>query len=565
MSKLSRSHLLSGCIAIVTPVLVSAQQQLPPGAGDVSREVQRATRPAQALRDVAPKAADVPSATSDAPTVFVQRFQLEGATLVAGPELDTALAPYVGRSLTLAQLSAVPEVIVEVYRRHGWFATAYLPRQDVLDGTVRLAVLEGRLAGINVKAEGHPANIEFLRAIAGAGLTLGAPLQHAALERGLLLANDAPRVSVTGVLEPGSAAGDVRLRLEMSPSVPAVVTDGELRNYGPRATGHEQALAGVDIVGNQGWGDRLAVRTLVSRGTRALVGGADFNAGIHGVRVSGQVSLARYRLLEEFRALDANGEAHSVAFAAVYPIVRSERANLNVSGGPSWRRLIDRALSTRIRDRRVTGLTLSLDGERRDDGDAAAVTAASLAMTVGHANLRHLDADALQDAAGAHVQGAFAKLSFSASRLQSLGKDWSLNAHANGQVASKNLDSSERFVLGGPGGVRAYPVGEGLGDAGWIGTLEVRKDLPSHWQGFGFVDGGRIRVQRWVYAGSSVPNEYALAGVGLGARWSGTQGRRFEAALALPVGTNRGAHATGANQDGSRRGARLWLRAATIF
>ena len=34
------------------------------------------------------------------------------------------------------------------------------------------------------------------------------------------------------------------------------------------------------------------------------------------------------------------------------------------------------------------------------------------------------------------------------------------------QLSSKNLDSSEKFTLGGIGGVEAYPSGEASGDEG---------------------------------------------------------------------------------------------------
>ena len=42
------------------------------------------------------------------------------------------------------------------------------------------------------------------------------------------------------------------------------------------------------------------------------------------------------------------------------------------------------------------------------------------------------------------------------------------------QVASRNLDSSEQLYLGGATAVRAYPQGEGSGDRGALGTLELR-------------------------------------------------------------------------------------------
>ena len=59
-------------------------------------------------------------------------------------------------------------------------------------------------------------------------------------------------------------------------------------------------------------------------------------------------------------------------------------------------------------------------------------------------------------------------------RLQGVTDTLSLYAAFNGQVASKNLDNSEKMGLGGPAGVRAYPTGEAYGDQGYILNLEAR-------------------------------------------------------------------------------------------
>jgi hemolysin activation/secretion protein len=57
---------------------------------------------------------------------------------------------------------------------------------------------------------------------------------------------------------------------------------------------------------------------------------------------------------------------------------------------------------------------------------------------------------------------------------------FTLYASFSGQRASKNLDSSEEFFLGGPNGVRAYPQGEGAGDEGWLSRLELRHGAGPH-------------------------------------------------------------------------------------
>lgn len=58
--------------------------------------------------------------------------------------------------------------------------------------------------------------------------------------------------------------------------------------------------------------------------------------------------------------------------------------------------------------------------------------------------------------------------------LQAFNQGWSLYANLEAQSADKNLDSSEKFFLGGAQGVRAYPLGEAAGDEGAMATLELR-------------------------------------------------------------------------------------------
>ena len=96
-------------------------------------------------------------------------------------------------------------------------------------------------------------------------------------------------------------------------------------------------------------------------------------------------------------------------------------------------------------------------------------------------------------------------------------------------MASKNLTSAEKFSLGGPSGVRAYPTGEALGDTGYILNAELRYLIP----GFkvasgdvtvsGFWDQGWVRLcENYVAAQCAVPvasnsNNRNLSGYGVGA------------------------------------------------
>ena len=105
------------------------------------------------------------------------------------------------------------------------------------------------------------------------------------------------------------------------------------------------------------------------------------------------------------------------------------------------------------------------------------MVAFSLTLVSGTADLGGNANFAANDALTAGAAGTYSKVNYSASRLQRLNDAWSLYANFAGQSANKNLDSSEKFALGGMG-VRAYPQGEASGDAGSLLNLEVRYNLP---------------------------------------------------------------------------------------
>jgi hemolysin activation/secretion protein len=97
---------------------------------------------------------------------------------------------------------------------------------------------------------------------------------------------------------------------------------------------------------------------------------------------------------------------------------------------------------------------------------------------------------------------------------------WASNVIAvslSGQIAGKNLDSSEQFALGGPNGVRAYPQGEGIGDEGYLANLELRHGLTNNLQALLFYDVGSTTVNRDVFGPPSA-NTRNLAGAGVGLR-----------------------------------------------
>jgi hypothetical protein len=95
------------------------------------------------------------------------------------------------------------------------------------------------------------------------------------------------------------------------------------------------------------------------------------------------------------------------------------------------------------------------------------------------------------DNASAQSNGSYTRFSYGANRLQRFTDSTFLALSMSGQTASKNLDSSEKFSLGGINGVRAYPQGEASGDEGYRGTVELRHNVIPNVQATVFYDGAR--------------------------------------------------------------------------
>jgi hemolysin activation/secretion protein len=130
-----------------------------------------------------------------------------------------------------------------------------------------------------------------------------------------------------------------------------------------------------------------------------------------------------------------------------------------------------------------------------------------------------------------------------------------------GQYASKNLDSSQKFVLGGPNAVRAYAQGDAVGDEGILGTAELRYSLPAHgWldraQVFAFFDGGRIRVNADPFLPTT--NHIDLYGAGVGFNVDVVGSVALRGSVAWRVGSESGVDETNSNSQS-------WIQLAKSF
>lgn len=500
-------------IMLAASASVSAQTT-PPNAGQTLRELQQQpppTPPRATSNLTLPPDADVNADTSQ--RFVVQRVRVEGNQKIALSEIEPLVTALNGRETSLGELRQTASKITALYRARGFVvARAFVPAQEIKDGVVLISVLEGRLNSSTVLNQSIVNKSVLDNIVTAQGLN-GKIIQSAELDRELLLMADLPAIgSVDGLLKPGKDVGTSDLYITVTPGK-SYEGQVSLDNYGNRYTGQTRLNGSVDVNSPFRIGDRLSVRATLTN-EHLLYGrlSYDLPANGNGLRLGGALSSSRYELGQEFASLDASGTAHTGGLYALYPVLRGLNANVWLRGGLDYRKLKDEVRSTSVNVRKsIKAGTLEAYGDLSDSLGGGAYSTWRATATFGDLSIDSAAALA-QDQAGPRANGGYHKLEVTATRLQTITPRTSFFASLNAQWAGKNLDSSEKFSLGGMYGVRAYPQGEAVGDNGWLGNLEVRQDFTAGLQGAVFYDHGHVQHNRDAFASGS--NAQTLKGYG---------------------------------------------------
>ncbi len=461
---------------------------------------------------------DAPSTEAKAggPSLQVNRFILQGNSVIASGELLPLLADLQGRTVTIGELQAGANRITALYRERGYpLARAYIPAQEIDGGVVQIAVLEGRLGEVQVN---NASRVSAAALTPIESLKAGEAVRSAALERSLLLLADTPGVEVKSTLKPGASVGATDLLVDVQPG-PLLSGSIDADNYGNRFTGEYRLGGTLNVNSPLGLGDRLSLRAMGSDEDQQYGRIAyQLPIGPWATQVGVAYSDMDYQLAKDFDDLKAHGNARITSAYAIQPLVRSRDFSLYAQLQYDDKRLkddIDQFDSKS--DKRSRVVTTSLNGNSRDQLFGGGVNSFALAWSQGSLNI---DGAANQrvDDLSAGTQGRFHKLNPSLVRLQRLTNRFSLYGQLQGQWADGNLDSSEKLSLGGAYGVRAYPQGEASGDQGWLANLELRYALTEAWQLNTFVDHGEVRLNKDTW--SDGENHRRLSGAGVGARWA---------------------------------------------
>ena len=495
-------------------------QQLP-GAGSQLRQLPPPPPPQKSAPEIRIEEATTTPPGAESVRVLVKALKITGARTFSPEELIAIARFTPGSELTLADLQVMAARITDHYRKQGYFvARAYLPAQSIADNVVTIVVSEGVLGQVTLRNQTNLSDGLAHRLLDG--LDSGDPITLAPLENRLLLLSDLPGVKVTSTLVPGMLPGSSDLIVDVAPGQ-RVTGSIDADNAGNPYTGEVRVGATVNLNNPLGLGDVASLRVLTS-GSGLQYGRASYQLQLGRATAGVAYSKLEYELGEQFESLGAHGSADVASVYGVYPLIRSRDSNLYAGltyDHRSFEDIIDVIPSTT--DKKADVWTGNLYGSHQDGFGGGGVSAFFLSFSAGDLDIE-TPAALVADAATARTNGSYNKLWLNATRLQRVTDRVSLHASFTGQLASKNLDPSEKFVLGGMDGIRAYPQGEAFGDEGYLMSLEARlllaglsEHVPGQVHLLGFVDAGNVTINKdpW-FAGD---NERSLSGTGVGATW----------------------------------------------
>ena len=546
-------------------------------AGALQQELQKQVPQLQPLpMPKAPTAKPKPQEAKPSEVkVTIKGFRIDGNKTLSEELIKESLKPWLGQTVAFQDLQKAADVVAALYQTQGKLAQVSVPPQKIADGIILLKVLEAKLGAVHIDMPNGPSRFTEDRArryVTDAN-RLSEIIQTQNIERSIYILNETPGIAVATQLEPGKNEGDVDLKVSL---VDTKLVRGKLEanNYGSRSTGIVQRIVNITFDNPGSFGDQLSASNIKSSGSDYSVVSYSAPLSSNGLRASVTGSYLDFENVGEF-AFPKNtaagfGRAKTVGANLSYPLLRSPAANANFSAGADRKMYINKAFlsGAATSDYRIDNMIFTLSGNQFDGWNGGGVNSGSITLTKGH-----LIAGSQTPRHGTSTPSTFTKTNLSGSRNQQIVPDKTvLSVSLSGQIASVDLDSAEKFYLGGPNGIRAYPGSQAGGSQGGMINIELQQQLENKFVATAFYDAGFVQQYRnkQTYTtnllGTNAANSYSLRGAGVGLKRA-DQDFIFSTSIAWKLGHNPlyTADGVGVNNDGRSKGAYIWAQAQWMF
>ena len=467
----------------------------------------------------------------------IDKIRVQGYTIFSAREIEKIIEPYRGKKLDFNQLRNITEAITELYVSRGYITSgAYLPEQEIIDGTIDVRVVEGQLEDLKIEGLKH-LQANYVRSFIGSTDTSEilnpeleqSPLNIKDIEEELnLLKRDPSIENVEAELVRGTAANLSVLLIkieERSPYEAKLSFD----NYRSPSVGEFQGTVETGYRNLIGVSDRAFAQYNLTEGFDAYSIGYAIPVNSKNGAVSFEYRNGDSKIIEDFEEVNIRAEADTISLRYRQPIVYSSQRE--IAFGLAFER---RSSETFILDNQPFSFTA--DPEQTDsvtsvvkltggwiERSSSSVFRISSELNFG---LDVFDATVNENT----PDGLFFSWLGQAQWTKALNQDRDLLfiTRLITQLSSDSLLPLEQFTLGGVGTVRGYRQNQEVGDNAVVGTIEIYLPLAGDRSSdnklnlIPFFEGGTV----W---DNNSDEAEALASLGIGLDW------QFKELLSLRV------------------------------
>ena len=527
----------------------------------------------------------------------VQDIKFDGVTEFSHDELKGVVSEFIGQELTVEQAMTIPVKVTKYYKDHNLVARATLVGSLTRDGVIKIGVIETKVKQTQLDKELTTMAAAAPKPEIPVAVAMPTPLPTPALASTpapapVVAPKSETPVSNVAKLEVREDASVVNKFAEMSPSIPipepkkSKQSEDEetafilkhyanrsrqyellVDNYGYAATGSSRVGAGLVWNDSMAKGDKLSLQGLKSSGSHYLQAAYEWATGVEGLRIGASVSNLNYDVVNGLQtAVNVSGDAIKKGVQVAYDLVNNPSELSTVSLEVDSKKIRTTAAiyaESAYYDTRVMGIRFK--GIEREMAPGGAVFTYDAILSKGNVDMNGSPNQAA-DLNGEKTAGEFTKLRWTSTLLQPLGGVNSIFAGLTFQRANKNLDGSEKMYLGGPLGVRAYGVGEGMGSDGEFMNLEFRQKLSAGTTLAEFYDVGYIRP----WHDGNAPNAPAnngtmLRGMGLSLAQKFENDIMLKGTWAHRLGQDPDSSSMPAGHNGHYDRNRFWLTMESRF
>ncbi|GBG12759.1 uncharacterized protein NMK_0292 [Novimethylophilus kurashikiensis] len=511
------------------------------------------------------------------PRFDIREFQVEGNTLLPESQIHSLVTPYVGVSRDFGDVQRAIAALQTAYQQLGYNSVqVLLPEQEVVDGVVKINILQQHIGNINVEGNQFYESDNILQT--APALKSGEIPNMKVVQKSIAVANENPSKQTVVLFKNNPddpATIDATLKVVDDKPWKGFVT---LDNSGSRETGQGRLGFGYQNYNLFGRDHRLTLQYITN-----LHSPEEYFNPEHEVNVFGAAyTIPLYELGDsvDFIAGYSNVNTGTVAGGLItvsgkgvilgahynHNFAKQGNYDQRVVGGVEYHAyrsdiFIGGSGSGLTPHVTATPWSLTYIGKWQQEEEKFAFSVGGSWNVLSEA-ASHGD-EAIYKGFPYLAEQDFSKYSFSVDAVHAFAKHWQLHLNLSGQFTDDHLIPGEQFRIGGMDSVRGWHESVISGDKGYRWTAEIiTPDFGNQLgdkvglRALAFIDGGYVDNNRGIDGTKAVDgSDKSIASIGAGLRYSYSKNivARFDYAYVIDGDINKN-NPTGSRERGDAFG-----------